>query len=283
MDFEFLFSLVWTQILIIVISALVLQWLAGHFITGIVGRLIRKHKEETQSDRKKRRDTVAGIFKATSGLIIWLTAIGFVMYVLDINLASVAAGAGFLGIIIGLGAQATIRDYLAGIFILAENQYRVGDIVTLNGGGVSMETSGVVEDITLRITRLRDLDGTMHIIRNGEASIITNRTFKYSTVLVDIGVAYESDLDLVENVINKVGKDMIKDPEISAITKEPIHFLRVDAFADSAIIIKALGQVSPAEQWRLAGEFRRRIVTAFRENDITIAYPQVVVHQPSKK
>jgi moderate conductance mechanosensitive channel len=283
MDFEFLFSLVWTQILIIVISALVLQWLAGHFITGIVGRLIRKHKEETQSDRKKRRDTVAGIFKATSGLIIWLTAIGFVMYVLDINLASVAAGAGFLGIIIGLGAQATIRDYLAGIFILAENQYRVGDIVTLNGGGVSMETSGVVEDITLRITRLRDLDGTMHIIRNGEASIITNRTFKYSTVLVDIGVAYESDLDLVEKVINKVGKDMIKDPEISAITKEPIHFFRVDAFADSAIIIKALGQVSPAEQWRLAGEFRRRIVTAFRENDITIAYPQVVVHQPSKK
>ena len=228
MDFEFLFSLVWTQILIIVISALVLQWLAGHFITGIVGRLIRKHKEETQSDRKKRRDTVAGIFKATSGLIIWLTAIGFVMYVLDINLASVAAGAGFLGIIIGLGAQATIRDYLAGIFILAENQYRVGDIVTLNGGGVSMETSGVVEDITLRITRLRDLDGTMHIIRNGEASIITNRTFKYSTVLVDIGVAYESDLDLVEKVINKVGKDMIKDPEISAITKEPIHFFRVE-------------------------------------------------------
>ena len=283
MDLELLFSLAWMQIAIIILSALVLQWLGGHFITGIIGRVIRKHKDETKIDRLKRRDTLAGIFKATFSLVIWLIAVGLILFVLDIDLAGIAAGAGFLGIIIGLGAQETIRDYLAGIFILAENQYRVGDIVTLNGGGVSMETSGVVEDITLRITRLRDLNGTMHIIRNGEASIITNRTFKYSSVLVDIGVAYESDIDLVEKVINKVGKDMIKNPELSAVIKDPIHFFRVDAFAESAIIIKALGKVEPAEQWQVAGEFRRRIVTAFRENNITIAYPQVVVHKPSTK
>lgn len=283
MDFEYLFSFMSVQIALIFIGTLALQWLGGHFITGIIGRVIRTHKNETQTDRNKRRDTLAGIFKTTFAFIVWLVAIGLVLHVLKIDLASIAAGAGFLGIIIGLGAQATIRDYLAGIFILAENQYRVGDIITLNGGGVSQETSGVVEEITLRITRLRDLDGTMHIIRNGEASIINNRTFRYSSVLVDIGVAYESDIDLVEKVVNQVGNDMIKNPELSAVIKEPIHFFRVDAFADSAIVIKALGKVQPAEQWQVAGEFRRRIITAFRENDITIAYPQVVVHKPTVK
>ena len=283
MDISELLSNMWIQILLVIIGSLIVQWLGARFITGIVGRLIRPHKGETKLDRTKRRDTVASIFKTTFGFVVWLVAIGYILYLLQIDLASIAAGAGFLGIIIGLGAQATIRDYLAGIFILAENQYRVGDIVTLNGGTVSQETSGVVEDITLRITRLRDLDGTMHIVRNGEASIINNRTFKYSSVLVDIGVSYDSDIDMVEKVVNTVGADIAKDPQFKEVIKEPIHFLRVDAFLQSAVSIRCIGTVEPAEQWAVAGAFRRRILEAFRKHGITIAYPHIVVEQPAQK
>lgn len=270
------------QSILVIVIAFVAHRLADVGISKIIYRLLKRHESENQTDRKKRADTLSGIFKAGSALVVWLVAAGFILATFNINIAQVAAGAGFLGIIIGLGAQATIKDYLAGVFILGENQYRVGDIITLNGGGVSQPTSGVIEDITLRITKLRDLDGNLHIVRNGEASIITNRTFKYSSVVIDVGISYNSDIDVVEKIVNRVGKDMIKDQEFAKVIKEPIHFLRINKFADSAIIIRMIGKVSPAKQWDVAGEYRRQLLTAFRENSIEIAFPQVVVHNARK-
>jgi small-conductance mechanosensitive channel len=266
------------QILIVLMVAYVLHHWVGILVRNFVHRLLTRHDFETKVDRIKQEDTLRGVIRTAISLLIWLIAIGWILSILEVNIAEVAAGAGFLGIIIGLGAQATIRDYLAGIFILVEGQYRVGDIVTLAGGGVGRDTSGVIEDITLRITKLRDLDGTLHTVRNGEASIVTNRTYKYSSVVIDIGVAYDSDIDLVEKTMNRVGKDMLKDANLAEVIIEPIRFLRVDAFGDSAVIIKTLGKVTPAKQWDIAGEYRRRILAAFREKGIEIAFPQVVVH-----
>lgn len=271
------------QIIVIIIMTFFVHHFIGIIVKNFVHRLLMRHEFETQTDRMKQEDTLRSIFKTGLGLVIWLVAIGLILNVLHVNLAQVAAGAGFLGIIIGLGAQATIRDYLAGIFILTENQYRIGDIVTLAGGGVGQETSGVIEDISLRITKLRDLDGTLHIIRNGEASIVTNRTYKYSSVVIDVGVAYDSDIDLVEKTMNSVGKGMLTDPELAKVIKEPIRFFRVDGFGENAVIIKTLGKVTPAKQWDIAGEYRRRLLAAFNKKGIEIAYPQVVVHKPKKK
>lgn len=267
------------QVIIIACIAFILNRFSSRIINTIVHRILLKHKFDLQSDRRKQENTVASIFRTTGGLFIWLVAAGVILTALGFNLAEVAAGAGFLGIIIGLGAQATIRDYLAGIFILLENQYRVGDIITLNGGGVSKATSGVVEDITLRITKLRDLDGTLHTVRNGEASIITNRTFQYSSVIIDVKLPYDSDIDLVEKAVNRIGKDMLKDQSLAKDIKEPIKFLRVDDFGDSAVIVRLLGKVVPAMQWDIAGEYRRRLLKAFQEQGIEIAFPQVVVHE----
>ncbi|MAU33891.1 potassium transporter KefA [Candidatus Saccharibacteria bacterium] len=271
------------QILLIIAIAYGLHRFFKWLIGAIIERAVRKEKTETVTDVKKRRDTVAGIIRALVSLLVWLIAAGAILVVLNVDLARVAAGAGFLGIIIGLGAQATIRDYLAGFFILLESQYRVGDVVTLNGAGVSQETSGVVEDITLRITKLRDLDGTLHIVRNGEASIITNRTFKFSSIVLDIGVDYDSDLDHVEKVMNRVGKHMLQDPAMAAQIKEPIQFLRVEAFADSSVVMRALGKVQPAQQWEIAGQYRRLIHKEFKKEGIVIAFPQLVVHDAGKK
>lgn len=283
MTFTQIISYPLVQIALILLIAFVLHRFSSQIINVFVTRIMARHKFETVADRQKQQETVAGIFRTTAGVLLWLIAVGAILSVLNFDLAQIAAGAGFFGIIIGLGAQATIRDYLAGIFILLEGQYRVGDIVTLNGGGVSQETSGVVEDITLRITKLRDLDGTLNIIRNGEASIITNRTFKYSSIVIDVGVSYDSDIDKVEEIMNRVGKDMLKDEELNKVIKEPMRFFRVDDFAESAVIIKTVGKVAPAKQWDIAGEYRRRLLKVFRKEGVVIAYQQVVVHQPNEK
>lgn len=271
------------QIIAVLALALVAHHYSGVLVSNFVHKLLLRHDFEIKSDRMKQEDTLRSIFRAGLAVIIWLIAVGIILSVLHVNVTQIAAGAGFLGIIIGIGAQTTIRDYLAGIFILTENQYRIGDIVTLGGGGVGQPTSGVIEDISLRITKLRDLDGTLHIIRNGEASIITNHTYKYSSVVIDISVAYDSDINLIEKTMNDVGMKMLEEPELAIDIREPIRFLRVDAFLDSAVVIKTLGKVVPAKQWDIAGEYRRRLLTAFNKKGITVAFPQVVVHKAKEK
>ncbi|MEO7364298.1 MAG: mechanosensitive ion channel domain-containing protein [Candidatus Saccharimonadales bacterium] len=267
------------QLLLALLAALVMHELSARFVGRVVRRLVRRNRFETLIDEMKRENTLITIASASLQALIWIVVIAVMLHILSIDLASVAAGAGFLGIIIGLGAQTTIRDYLAGMFILAENQYRVGDIITLRGGSTGNGTSGVVEDISLRITKLRDLDGTLSSVRNGEATIVTNRTISFSSVLIDIGVSYDSNIDKVEEVLNKIGQDMLTDEELAKNIKEPIAFLRVDGFGASAIMIKVVGKVVPAKQWEIAGEYRRRVLKAFRTAKIEIAYPQLDVHQ----
>ncbi len=265
------------QVALAVVVTLLLQIISGRVVGRIVRRAVMGHRYKTALDEKKREQTLTQIFQTASAAIIWIVGAVVILSQLNINVAALATGAGFIGLIIGIGAQSAISDTVAGIFIIIENQYRVGDIVTLHAAG--KETSGVVEDITIRVTRLRDLDGNLHIIRNGMTDIMTNRTFNYANVNVDIGVAYESDVDVVEKVINEVGKQMATDEAWKARIIEPIAFLRVDGFEDSAVRIKALGKVEPAAQWDVAGEFRRRIKKAFEKNGVTIPFPQVVIHK----
>lgn len=265
------------QICLTIIATLLLQIVLGRFIGRVVRHAVRGHKYKSVLDEKKREDTLSKIFQTASAAFVWLVSVIIILSEIHINIAALATGAGVIGLIIGVGAQSTISDILAGIFIIIENQYRVGDIITLNAGG--KEISGVVEDITIRITQLRDLDGNLHTVRNGIATVITNRTFGYANVNVDIKVAYESDIDTVERVVNEVGESMATDSEWGKYIKEPIAFLRVDGFEDSAVRIKALGKVEPAMQWDIAGEFRRRIKKAFEKSGVTIPLPQIVVHK----
>lgn len=277
MDYLSLFNSTPIKILAIVVIALVMHAVSATVLDHVVRRLIRPEAFETKLDEKKREDTIVSIFRTAAGLVIWLTALGAIFSVLHFNIASVATGAGFFGIIVGLGAQTAIRDVVAGIFILIENQYRVGDIITLQGGTTGLGTSGVVEEISLRITKLRGIDGTLNIVRNGEAAIITNRTFRYSSVVLDLRLDYNSDIDLVEKVMNEVGIELAADPAFSEFIDAPIAFLRVDDFTESAIIVKVLGKVKPAKQWDVAGAYRRRLLVAFKKHDITIASPRMVI------
>lgn len=265
------------QIVTTLVVAVILQLILRASIARVVQKIVRGHKFANELDEQKREKTLITIFRTAIAVILWLMVIIIVMWQLRINIAALMTGAGVVGIVVGFGAQSAIKDFLAGIFIIAENQYRVGDIVTLRPAGV--EISGIVEDITIRITRLRDLDGNMHIVQNGSANAVTNLSFGYANVNVDVRVAYESDINKVEKLMNEVGDDMSKDEKWAGAIVEPIQFLRVDGFEDSGVRIKALGKVEPAMQWDVAGEFRRRLMKDFEKHGITIPFPQVVVHQ----
>lgn len=265
-----------TQIAFTLIIAVIVQMIIRATIERIVHRVVHHHKYAYRVDEEKREHTLTNIFRTASAVVIWTAVLFISLWHLDVNVAALLTGAGVLGVIIGFGAQSTIRDILAGIFIITENQYRVGDIVTLRAD--SKDISGIVEDISIRITRLRDLDGNVHIVQNGESSIITNSSFGYANVNVDVGISYDSDVDKVEKVMNEVGHEMSKDTVWSPHIFEPIQFFRVDGFEDSAVRIKALGKVEPAMQWELAGEYRRRLKKAFEKNGIEIPFPQRVIH-----
>lgn len=275
MEKFFDYSLV--QVITTIVVALTLQTILRNSIARVVRRTVRGHKFVNQIDEEKRAKTLITIFKTAISVIIWIVAIVVILWQLNVNIAALMTGAGVVGIVVGFGAQSAIRDFLAGIFVLAENQYRVGDIITLRPAGV--EISGIVEDITIRITRLRDLDGNIHIVQNGSANAVTNMSFGFANVNVDVLVAYDSDVNKVEKVMNDVGCSMSDDPEWAGAIVEPIQFLRVDGFEDSGVRIKALGKVEPAMQWDVAGEFRRRLKDGFEKHGIKIPLPQVVVHQ----
>lgn len=278
--FDDLFGSMTAQILLTLIVTFIIQMILRESIQRIVERIVKGHKHTSRAEEKQREQTLIRVFRTASAVLLWMIAVVVMLYQLHVNVAALLTGAGVFGIIVGFGAQNAIKDYLAGLFIIMENQYRVGDIVTLYADGANI--SGMVDDISLRITKLRDLDGNLHIVQNGAGGVVTNRSFTFANVNVDIGVAYDSDLDKVRDVINAVGAEQATQNVWRDEVIEPIAFMRVDAFGDHAVIIKAIGKVQPAKQWEVAGDFRLRLKKAFDKADITIPLPQVVIHQSNK-
>jgi len=265
------------QVVLTIIAASVLVTIVRMTITRLVRRLVGGYeyagrvvhrKQENQIDEQKRERTLIALFRTAASVLIWLITLIVVLWELRVNLAALLTGAGLIGVVVGLGAQNTIRDVLSGLFIIGENQYRVGDIVTFYIAG--RDITGVVEDVTIRITRLRDTDGKLHIVRNGSPDVVANQTFGYANVNIDVDVALDTDIDKVQRVLNEVGVALSEDAEWKDSIVDPITFLRLDSFEGGTLSIKALGKVEPSMQWAVAGEFRRRLVKAFAKNHIAI-------------
>ena len=267
------------KVLTVLLMAFVVSFIVRTVINFVVDLMLDRrglrHKEH-----QKRAKTLASAFSTFSMSLIWVLAFLIGLNVIGVRIETLATSAGLFGVIISFGAQNAIRDIVAGVFIIAENQFRVGDVVKFYYAG--QQISGKVEEISIRVTKLRDIDGNLHIIRNGFSEIITNRTFNYANANIELLVAYDTDIDKLEEVINEVGSAMIMDPMWREKIIQPIQFTRVAAFENSAIRVKALGQVEAAEQWKVSGEFLRRIKKAFEQNHIVIPFKQVVVHQAKK-
>jgi len=260
------------RVLGIAIGAIILRKFGHIFIEKAIRKAIVGDHLLSKENEIKREDTLIKVFGTTFKIIVLIIASLMIMAELGVETAPLLASAGIAGVALGFGGQYLIKDVINGLFVILENQYRVGDVVCLD------DTCGLVEDINLRVTTLRDLDGTVHTVPNGEIKRASNLSKYYARVNLDVGVSYSSDLEKVIKVVNKVGSDLAKDPEYKDIIKSPPQFLRVDAFADSSIVIKILGDTEPLKQWAVTGELRKRIKIAFDKEKIEIPFPQRVVH-----
>lgn len=246
-----------------VLIALAVQFLALWLIGYVVRRLVKKAHDESAVDIKKRRDTLIVILRTTFVALLWMTVVVTILSLLGVNVAALLTGAGIIGVLFGLSAQNTIKDLLAGVFLLFEKQYRVGDTISMMGGTIGIPgTTGKVESITLRITKLRDMNGNLVTVRNGEPTIIKNETYSYSSIVLDFTITYESDIEAFKKILNQVGAAIAKNPNFKNSVKEPIRYLRVDDFAGNGVVVRAVGKVSPASQWDIAGEFRQKLLVA---------------------
>lgn len=261
------------KIAVILTVALVVRKFGHFFVEKGVRKMIDTDRLSPEAEAK-RENTLIRIINGTLSLLVVLVALMTILQEMGVAIGPLLAAAGVAGLALGFGGQYLIRDIISGLFIILENQYRVGDVACFDG------TCGLVEDITLRMTTLRDLDGTVHHVPHGEIKKVSNLTKYYSRVNLDVGVSYNSDLEHVIRVVNKVGEELANDPAWKeAILKAP-QFERVDDFADSAIVIKILGDTRPIKQWAVAGELRKRLKLAFDKEGIEIPFPQRVIHRP---
>ena len=225
---------------------------------------------------ERRMKTIARLGVRVAGAIIAVIAGLMALGLFGIDIGPAIAGLGVVGIAVGLGAQTLVRDWLAGIFVILENQYSAGDVVRIAG------VEGVVEELSLRRTTLRDLDGTVHTVPNGQITVASNLTRLWARVNLDVGVAYDTDIDRATAIINETGEALYTDPDWSGRLLEAPKVIRINALGDSAVTLKVLGQVAAAEQWAVAGELRKRILAAFGGAGIEIPFPhRVIVNRPS--
>jgi small-conductance mechanosensitive channel len=261
-----------SRILLIVALALVLYYLLRHFVPIMVKRTVsRTMKGKPKTAIKKRADTLSNVLINTGIIAIAVVAIFTILAEVGVNVTPALAGLGVAGVAIGFGAQSLIKDIFNGLLILLENQYGVGDVVKVAG------VTGLVEDVTLRRTVLRDLDGIVHSIPNSEIGVASNYTKEWARVNMNISVGYGENLSHVIAVINKVGEEMAKDPKWGPLILKAPQVLRVDALEDSGIAIKILGDAKPLSQWDLMGELRLRLKEVFDKEGIEIPWPHTKV------
>lgn len=253
------------KILIIIAGVVIVRLILRRAIPKLL-ELTEHRIGEKKEEFRKRMVTLGSVVANVLTVVISVMAGLMVISELGIDILPLLTGAGLVGIAFGFGAQNLVRDIITGFFILMENQYRKGDVVKIAG------TSGLVEDVNLRRTTLRDLDGTVHSIPNGEIKVASNYTLGFSRVNLNIPVSYETNLDKAIRVLNTIGKEIVKDKEFGPLITKTPEVLGVDNFAERAIEIKFVGETKPIKQWDVARELRKRIKITFDKEGIEIPY-----------
>jgi len=223
---------------------------------------------ETSLRAEQRIDALSSVLRSVVTFVIWLVAVLMCLGEVGIDLAPLLAGAGVLGVAIGFGSQSLVRDFLSGMFILIEDQFGVGDIVDLG------DASGTVEAVSLRTTRLRAVDGTVWHMPNGEIRRVGNMSQHWSRALLDVEVAYDTDLEHARTVIKRVADELWR--EDSSVLDEP-EMWGVEQLGASGIALRLVVKTTPSAQWKVSRELRERIKLAFDEEGIEIPFPQQMV------
>ena len=259
---------IWThglRIIVVLVVVYVGLRVLRRALDRVVGTAVARQMEgQAEVEIEKRTDTLIHVVYRTAWAAAFAVAVLTILPELGINIGPLLAGAGIAGLAVGLGAQSLVRDTINGLFILVENQYGKGDVVRLAGVG------GLVEDVNLRRTVLRDLDGAVHSIPNGQVAVSSNLTRGWSRVNMNVRVAYGEDMDRVMTVIDRVAQGMAQDPYFAPMVLDAPRALRVDGFDEFGVQVKIMGETQPMRQWEVSGELRRRLKKAFDEEKIEI-------------
>ncbi len=263
-------------VLAIIIGGLIALRVARWFVHGVVKTLLDREATEGTAQElsavelKKRMETLDGLGSHALQFFIVIIVILMVLGQIGLDIGPAVAGLGVVGIAVGFGAQSLVRDYLNGSLIMIENQFSKGDVIRIAG------VAGTVEDFTLRRTTLRDLDGIVHTVPNGEIKVASNMTRVWARINEDVMVAYGTDLEMVSSVVEEVGRQMADDPVWKRRVLEAPRVDRISALGESGVSLKILGTVRAQDQWAAAGDLRRRLLLAFAEHSIEIPFPHVV-------
>lgn len=258
-----------TNILFIVAGAWVTERLLTTIINGLLGRAMQNHAFNSDTDRKKRAETLHKLIEAVIRLAVWLIAAVMIVDELGINTAPLLASAGVVGVALGIGAQSFIKDFVSGIFIISENQYRVGDVVQLNIGTTPI--SGTVEGITVRTTIVRDVNGTRQHVPNGNITVASNKTFGFSKLNEMLVVDKETDLAKLEKVIKDVGDSLAADEEIGKLIKKTPTMEQVGGYNEQGLSVYIRGTTTAGGQWKVKTALYKRLQEQLKKAGIGVA------------
>lgn len=253
---------------LILVGAAILYYGGSVLVAFLTKKLVKqKNRRIPKKDAEKRQKTLSGLTVA-----IWRTAVGVIavisimkVFFPALDLSPLFASAGIVGVAVAFGSQTLVKDLLTGIFIVSENQYRIGDVVEINGA------EGRVEHLGTRSTVLRDTDGNVHYLPNGSIIHVVNKTMGFSRVNFTLSLSATANLDNAISIINQVGDDLARDPEWKKRIIEAPQFKAIDTISAATVSVSIVGKVQPADQWSVTAEMRRRLLDEFAKGDISLA------------
>lgn len=265
---DMLTSLHLVEVTTTLIVGAILFWIGPAVVNWLMSHVFVTHYQRTlhKKDLEKRQRTLGALFTNVWRILVVIGTAYFIFTeFFDAKaLAPLFASAGIIGVAFGFGAQSLVKDFLSGIFIISENQYRVGDIIEIDGFG------GTVERIGVRSTVIRDVDGNVHYFPNGMVQHVINKTMGYSMARFSISVTPDTDIDEVAKIINKIGLALSKEPDWENKILEAPHFVMMGDFNATAINLIVTGKTQPSDQWSVVSEMRRRLLEAFEQERIEI-------------
>jgi moderate conductance mechanosensitive channel len=253
-----------------VVGIWLLAWLGLRVVRVIANRIeasVDDGDDSVTTLREKRGRTISHLLRSVGRVVIITIAI-LLTFNVFINIAPILAGAGILGLAISFGAQSLVRDIITGFFILLEDQFAVGDVIEVAG------KSGVVEKMTMRVVVLRDLEGTMHVIPNGEMKVVSNKTRGWARAVVDVNVPYTEDVDRILEIVRNEAEQFSQNPDWSVQLDGPVEVLGVEELRDNSVVIRILLKTQPGSQWSVGREFRRRLKKRFERETVESPFQQ---------
>lgn len=242
---------------------------------GRVGAALNLQEDPTYTRRVQRAATMGSLLKSIiSGVVLTVIALMFIAE-LGYDIAPLIASAGIIGVALGFGSQTLVKDFLSGIFMIFEDQYGVGDVVDLG------EASGTVEAVSLRVTRLRDVNGTVWYVRNGEILRVGNMSQNWARTVIDVTVGYTEDLVKVRRVLQEVAHDLWVDEDFRGLIIEEPEVWGVESMGVDGVVVRVTLKTAPMEQWGIARAMRERVKARFEHEGINLAVAQRVQWQES--